>query len=105
MQPNTFVFSAARAVGPLALALALAACEKAEPVFLANGAPAYRLVCSLAPDNLSRCYRDAGRLCGTRGFALHDWSGRMIGLPQPNPDDREFTGSLETTELLVACRS
>jgi len=85
--------------------LVLAACTSTEPTYLANGMPAYRITCNPGFDGLNACYKQAGVLCGRKGYAIYDWSGVPWPMPYPDPASLESVTSLGSAGLLVACRS
>jgi hypothetical protein len=88
-----------------ALLFLLAGCADTEPAYLSNGQAVVRITCGFAIDGMTRCFREAGDLCGSRGFVIFDWNGEPWAKPYPEPDALQNDLGLATSGLLIACRS
>lgn len=90
------------AIGTLLLT-ALSACASSEPVIGPTGDAAYAIDCS-GPTTWDKCYKEAARLCGARGYKIEDKnSDQMIqtaGLEKGAP-----TYTITQRTMLITCKS
>lgn len=61
-----------------AIALCLAGCATASPVFLADGSKGYDIACGGTVMNFSNCLAKAGSICGSRGYEVVNKNGDAI---------------------------
>ena len=92
-----------RLAGATAMLVLLAGCAATEPASLANGQPVIRVTCSLAIDGMTSCFKEAGKICGARGYTIFDWNGTPWPMPYPEPETLQDDPGLGSG-LLVACR-
>src|SRR5262249_47442588 len=74
----------------LALLLLFAGCAVSEPSYLANGQKVVRIKCNVALDGMTSCFKEAGDICGPRGYVIYDWNGQAWPKPYPGPDVLEY---------------
>lgn len=80
-------------------------CVSSERTYLPNGMAVNRISCTLAIDSLSRCYKAAGDMCGSRGYTVYDWDGTPWPKPYPDPSSVDSDTMLGAATLLTACHA
>lgn len=88
----------------LMMCLFLVGCASSSTTYLPDGRVGYALSCSGTLNSWDKCYKEAGGLCGARGYDVYDQdeeTGEMINVLSTG---QLLANTTKARTMLIACR-
>jgi len=85
------------------ISMAVAGCATSSPIYTSDGTSGYNITCSGTALTWGHCYKEAGKICGKKGYEILEKSGDQGSVVSGNQFG-VYGGSIINRNMVIRCK-